>query len=68
MKGVASAPGPGGGRGQNVKEEHGSCRGTHVCQDVLETRFKKKADEVAEDGQKGEFAVETSMPRERIVS
>lgn len=68
MKRVASAPGPGGGRGQNVKREHRSCRGTHVCQDVLETRFKKKADEAAEDGQKGEFVVESSMPRERIAS
>lgn len=65
---MAPAPGPGGGRGQNVKGEHRSCRGTHVCQDVLETRFKKKAEEAAEDGQKGEFAVESSMPRESIAS
>lgn len=68
MKGVASAPGRGGGRGQNVKGEHRPRRGTHVCQDVLENRFKKKVDEVAEDGQKGEFVVEISVPRERIAS
>ena len=51
-----------------MKGEHRSCRGTHVCQDVLEIRFKKKAEEAAEDGQKGEFAVESSMPHESIAS
>lgn len=39
-----------------------------MCQDVLETRFKKKVDEAAEDRQKGEFVVEISVPRERIAS
>ena len=67
MKGVASAPGRGGGRGQNVKGEHRECRGTHVCQDVLKNRFKKKVDEAAEDRQKGEFVVEISVPRERML-
>lgn len=34
----------------------------------METRFKKKVDEAAEDRQKGEFVVEISVPRERIAS